>query len=155
LHASYSPAVVEEEQVEMNEVETNVADVVESVKDSKVIYITNSGRIEKISALLAGVTACTTNEEVLERIEIIEGEIEGLREAVNSDDTEILMEAETAPVAEVPVFDAEAEGRAQAVAEAKAKEAKMAEEAELARLAAVAKQIRKDALASQARELGL
>jgi hypothetical protein len=31
LHASYSP-VVEEEQVEMNEVETNVADVVESVK---------------------------------------------------------------------------------------------------------------------------
>jgi hypothetical protein len=31
------------------------------------------------------------------------------------------MEAETAPVAEVPVFDAEAEGRAQAVAEAKAK----------------------------------
>jgi hypothetical protein len=38
----------------------------------------------KISTLLAGVTACTTNEEILERIEIIEGEIEGLREAVNS-----------------------------------------------------------------------
>jgi hypothetical protein len=32
LHASYSPAVVERKQVEMNEVETNVADVVESIK---------------------------------------------------------------------------------------------------------------------------
>jgi hypothetical protein len=58
------------------------------LKDS-LIYITNSVELKR-SALLAGVTACTTNEEVLERIEIIEGEIEGLREAVNSDDTEIL-----------------------------------------------------------------
>jgi hypothetical protein len=49
------------------------------------------------------------------------------------------MEAETAPVAEVPVFDAEAEGRAlKKGAEAKKLEEAWLKKAELARLAAVA-----------------
>jgi hypothetical protein len=154
LHASYSPVVVEEvveEQLEMEEVvETNVADVVESVAVAVTKRTTNADRVEKISALLVGIVSCTSNEEILERVGIIEEEIEGLRAAITDDEEETFIQEET------PIFDAEAEGKAQAVAEAKAKEeAKMAEEAELSRLAKEAKKIRKNALANQARELGL
>jgi hypothetical protein len=120
LHASYSPIIVEE-QLEMEEVvETNVADVVESV--ALVAEITNTERVEKISALLVGISTCTSNEEILERVSIIEEEIEGLRTAIVANSPEAIEQAR---------------------------------ENELAKLAAETKAIRREALANQAKELGL
>lgn len=145
LHASYVPVTAQVEMEEVEEVATvNAADLVEAVAESKVIYTTNDIRVDKISNLLEEILAYTPNEEIQERVAEIQNEIIGLKGAVTEDSEEVFTQEK-----ETVVVDPAEEGRLQAVENARIAEVKAKQEAEKA------KQARKDALAKQAKELGL
>lgn len=156
LHASYSPKQAgTEEVVEVVESSaSNVADVVESVAQAKVVIVTNSDRLTKIELLLTEIQCATSNEEIGERISLIQDEIVGLRGAIIEDSEEVPVQTVEETVA--PTVDPAEAGRLQAQEEARqAEEAKIAEERRVTEAEAQAKKDRKDALAKQAKELGL
>jgi len=154
LHASYKPKQAgSEEVVEVSEVveaSLNVADIVETVVQAKVVVVTNADRVGKISALLIEIGGNTGNSEVLDRIEMIQDEIAGLSNAVEEDSTATTTEVPTNNV------DPAEEGRAQAREEARlAEEASMAAEKKAKEEAEQAVRARKERLAKEAKFLGL
>jgi voltage-gated potassium channel Kch len=160
LHDSYSPAkqeVLKEEATQevVEAVETNVADVVESVAQAKVIIVTNTDRITKIELLLSQIKEATPNEEISDRIEMVMDEVAGLRTAIENDTVENLTE-ETVEKAVTNTVDPAEEGRLKAVEEARlAEEAKIADEKKAENEAKEIAIARKKKLADEAKALGL
>jgi len=146
LYSSYISPVLTEQPA------TNVADVVEAVKESKttaVVEKTNLNRVENIEQELADILANTKTEAVRERVAVVIDEVSGLKAEILEDgDGEL-----ASLIAETPAGPTEAEIAAEEARKAAEKEAAEKRAQEEARVKADKEE--SDRLAKEAKEMGL